>query len=410
MVEVNNKYWYGGTVIDTTGVTARFNAVSFGFNSDQNATQVNFMAVQVDKGEPIVVPEAPWEPFYVSDWGFIGGRMGGWTFTPEDFEGNATVSGSAAPTGWAALRGGFPEPVTPSAEKALIVTGKMEFTGGGFEAWSSLRFGVFYSDSAGMVDATPADSTHWSGTEAHHYGYLFLPPSGTNALVNWQGISQQGTNGAVVDRPWISTNGANDYVLGNAQQTPAGKVAGAGIYNFAVSIKPLGDGTTEVRFMVVNEDSTYMWTGKTIDSHNPPATAKFNCVAFAINANATTTAMGLRDVQVDKGEPIVLPEWVTAVEMDAQSNAIPAAYAMIQNYPNPFNPTTTVEFALPKSSEVSLTVYDMSGRVAAELAMGKFNAGRHKIVFDASKLASGTYILRLKAGDFVSAKKAVLMK
>jgi len=191
-------------------------------------------------GDPITVPKAPWESYYVSNWGFIGNRLGGWTFTPGDFEGNAAVSGSAPATGWSAIRGGFKEAVTPAKEDALIVTGKMTFTGGGFEAWSSLRFGVFNSDSAGTVDAAPADSTHWTGTEAHHYGYLFLPPSGSNGAVNWQGIGQQGTMGAVVDRPWISTNGANDYVLGNGQQTPAGAVAGAGAYDFAVSIEPQG--------------------------------------------------------------------------------------------------------------------------------------------------------------------------
>jgi len=286
----------------------------------------------------------------------------------------------------------------------------MEFTGGGFENWASLRFGIFYGDSAGTLDVTPPQESHWMGTENHHHGYLFLPPSGTNTTVAWQGIGLSGTIGAVVDRPWLSTNGANDYVLGSAAQVPAGAVAGAGIYDFALSVQPQADGTVEVRIMVVNADSSYMFVSKNIDSHNPLVTDKFNCVAFGINTNPTTTGMALRDIMVDMGEPIALPPWVTAVEMDPQSRAVPATYAMVQNYPNPFNPTTTISFALPKSSEVSLTVYDMAGRVAAEMAMGKLSAGVHKVVFDASKLSSGTYIIRMKAGEFTSAKKAVLMK
>ncbi|MBN2202513.1 T9SS type A sorting domain-containing protein, partial [bacterium] len=410
MVEQDNKYWYGGTVIDTSGVTKKFNAVSFGFNTDQGATQVNFYAVQVDLGEPFEVPRAPWEAYYVSQWGSIGGRTGGWAFIPEDFEGNAGIAGAAPATDWAVLRGGFAEPHTPAKDNALKVTGKMEFTAGGFEAWASLRFGVFYGDSAGTLDVTPPEESHWMGTENHHHGYLFLPPSGTNTTVAWQGIGLSGTIGAVVDRPWLSTNGANDYVLGSAAQVPAGAVAGAGVYDFALSVEPQGDGTIEVRVMVVNADSSYMFVSKNIDSHVPLAATKFNCVAFGINTNATTTGMALKDVLVDMGTPIDLPAWVTAVEMDPQSNAVPATYAMVQNYPNPFNPTTTISFALPKSSEVSLTVYDMSGRVAAEMAMGKLSAGVHKVVFDASKLSSGTYIIRMKAGEFTSAKKAVLMK
>ena len=60
-----------------------------------------------------------------------------------------------------------------------------------------------------------------------------------------------------------------------------------------------------------------------------------------------------------------------------------------------------IEFSLPQSSEVNLVVYDLSGRVVAELAKGKFEAGNHKINFDARGLASGVYFVRLKAGDFV---------
>jgi hypothetical protein len=49
-------------------------------------------------------------------------------------------------------------------------------------------------------------------------------------------------------------------------------------------------------------------------------------------------------------------------------------------------------------------------RVVSELAKGKFEAGNHKINFDARGLASGVYFVRLKAGDFVSVNKAMLLK
>lgn len=90
--------------------------------------------------------------------------------------------------------------------------------------------------------------------------------------------------------------------------------------------------------------------------------------------------------------------------------AIPTEFSLSQNYPNPFNPTTTVQFGLPKSSEVKLVVYDLSGRVVAELANGKFEAGYHKIAFDGARLVSGIYYYRLKAGDFTSVKKLTLLK
>jgi hypothetical protein len=95
---------------------------------------------------------------------------------------------------------------------------------------------------------------------------------------------------------------------------------------------------------------------------------------------------------------------------EERKNGIPTEFGLSQNYPNPFNPITTIEFALPKNSEVNLVVFDLAGRVVAELAKGDFNAGYHSINFDATNLASGIYYYRLKAGDFVSVKKLMLLR
>jgi len=157
------------------------------------------MIVKVDLGDPIVVPDPLFTNFFVEDWGFIGGRIGGWKLTPGNVTGNVTISGTAPNTSWSVGRGGFLNVVTPTPTKALVVTGQIEFVCGGFEAWSSLRFGVFNSDSARTLIRTPVDSTLWSGTEAHHNGYLFLPQSGSNGLVSWQGIGQQGRVPAELD-------------------------------------------------------------------------------------------------------------------------------------------------------------------------------------------------------------------
>ena len=90
--------------------------------------------------------------------------------------------------------------------------------------------------------------------------------------------------------------------------------------------------------------------------------------------------------------------------------ALPYNFELEQNYPNPFNPTTTIEFAIPKNSKVKLVVYDVLGREVAELINEELNAGYHKINFNASNLASGVYFYALKAGDYTSVKKLVLLK
>jgi len=408
MIEKDNKYWYGGTVIDTAAVTTKFNGVCFGFNKDTEATQVNFYAVEVDMGEPIDVPVAPWEAYYVDNWGFYGGRIGDWKFTRGEFDGDATVSGAAPNTGWAALRGGF-DTIAPTAEKALSVTGKLELVGGGFEAVRSLRFALAYSDSAGKVDTTSVDSTKWTGTDAHDLAYLFLPTSGANGPVDWQGIGAQGTLGAVVDNPWLSTSGANNYVLGSVLQRPDQAVAGPGTYEFGISVQPLGNGTSEIRVKLLKTDGTYAWAVKTIDMHSPLVTEKFNSILFALNTNASTTAMNLIEVLVDMGAPIELPDWVVSVE-SLPVASLPTVYALGQNYPNPFNPTTTMEISLPKRSQVSLVVYDALGKVVAELMNGTYSAGVHKVNFNAINLSSGIYFYKLTAGEFSSTRKLMLLK
>ena len=98
---------------------------------------------------------------------------------------------------------------------------------------------------------------------------------------------------------------------------------------------------------------------------------------------------------------------ITAVE---DLGGFPTEFSLMQNYPNPFNPTTSIRFALPKDSDVKLTVFNMLGQEVATLFNGTLNAGIHKVDFDASKLTSGLYLYRIEAGNFISVKKMLLMK
>jgi hypothetical protein len=95
----------------------------------------------------------------------------------------------------------------------------------------------------------------------------------------------------------------------------------------------------------------------------------------------------------------------------AQSDQIPASYAMAQNYPNPFNPSTKILFSLPKAQAVSLKVFDLAGNEVATLVNHERKpAGHHEIMFDASGLANGVYLYRLQAGEFTETKKMLVVK
>lgn len=90
---------------------------------------------------------------------------------------------------------------------------------------------------------------------------------------------------------------------------------------------------------------------------------------------------------------------------------VPKTFSMNQNYPNPFNPTTKIRFAVPKTADVTLQVFDITGKVVATLINNvNLTAGYKVIDFDASNFASGIYFYRINAANFTDTKKMILVK
>jgi len=99
---------------------------------------------------------------------------------------------------------------------------------------------------------------------------------------------------------------------------------------------------------------------------------------------------------------------VTGIEDELYS---PYEFALNQNYPNPFNPITQINYTLPKSELVTLTVYNVLGQRVVTLADNIMKkAGLHTITFNASKLASGLYFYKIEAGNNILTKKMMLVK
>lgn len=104
---------------------------------------------------------------------------------------------------------------------------------------------------------------------------------------------------------------------------------------------------------------------------------------------------------------IILPKQAAGED---DTPAIPLNFELKQNYPNPFNPTTTITFALPESGPTQLQVFDLSGKLVAELLNRELDSGFYEVSFDASQLGSGIYIYRLTAGKFIQSHKMTLLK
>jgi hypothetical protein len=82
----------------------------------------------------------------------------------------------------------------------------------------------------------------------------------------------------------------------------------------------------------------------------------------------------------------------------------------MQNYPNPFNPSTMIEFALRRRSHVNLELYNLLGEQLAAIVDETLSPGNYSVPFNATKPASGVYLYRMQAGDFVETKKMMILK
>jgi hypothetical protein len=99
-----------------------------------------------------------------------------------------------------------------------------------------------------------------------------------------------------------------------------------------------------------------------------------------------------------------------AVGIAENKNSTPNQFALNQNYPNPFNPTTSINYQIPITANVSLKIYDLLGRKVMTLVDGIESVGHHAVTFDGSGLPSGVYCYTLQSGTYSATHKLMLMK
>lgn len=123
-------------------------------------------------------------------------------------------------------------------------------------------------------------------------------------------------------------------------------------------------------------------------------------------------------------------EWNTTASVDTfrfwfmqptgvdEATDVPKAFALEQNYPNPFNPTTTIRFQIPSPGRVTLSVFDVLGKLVATIVDENLPAGYYDRQFNAGNLASGVYFYRVQVsatgnanrGSYVETRRMVLIR
>jgi len=114
---------------------------------------------------------------------------------------------------------------------------------------------------------------------------------------------------------------------------------------------------------------------------------------------------------LEEGEHTLTVEKSEGVQTgESTSETIPNVYALYQNYPNPFNPVTRIKYDLPEVSHVVLKIYSILGEEVVTIINEEKQPGKHLVDYNASALASGVYVYRLKANDYIESKKMILLK
>jgi len=148
-------------------------------------------------------------------------------------------------------------------------------------------------------------------------------------------------------------------------------------------------------------------TGGLIWRKNPFGSGALMSAIQTIDNSYIATGMGGDLLSDDR---LYLCKIGTPTGINQTNDIIFKSFSLSQNYPNPFNPITTIVFDLPKTTEVTLKVFNILGEEAVTLVTDKLSAGSYSYEWDASNFASGVYLYRLQAGDYVETRKMILMR
>ena len=200
----------------------------------------------------------------------------------------------------------------------------------------------------------------------------------------------------------VSMNGGRDWAVGTNVTNTVGVEGNDRSERDITLALAVTDGNVHMQYLVDHSAGSY------VASNGPECEETFNEMIYQripVEDIATTPLLSHYPIRTDSTG---LPGETHAGNVPAE---LPELFSLYQNYPNPFNPSTKIQFDLRAASEVSLTVYDVTGREVARLLQNEsLNAGTHVIAFDASSLSTGVYFYQLASADLRVTRKMMLVK
>ncbi len=258
-------------------------------------------------------------------------------------------------------------------------------------------------DVLNIYSLTCTDSIIYAGTYGYNnfFGGLFRS---NNYGKSWEKINTGYFNPRAVRSVEVSGSnlfagscftGGIYFSTDNGASWVSKDLSNAGIMDIAISGSNVFAGTLKQK-LYISTDYGNTW----INDDELPNTEIMSVVVMDGYILAGTWGEGVWKRQ--------LTELIT--NKDNELVKAPINYELSQNYPNPFNPTTTISFALPEKSFVSIKIFDVLGKEVKNLVEGEFQAGSYQKEWTALGYSSGVYLYRMKAGQFCETRKLLLLK
>jgi hypothetical protein len=203
------------------------------------------------------------------------------------------------------------------------------------------------------------------------------------------------------------------YIPGHTYTIVVKHIGGSLIVNYNATTRIGSSSTVAGTFAIVTNSALYGGSdGGVYCSPHSVDSSVFQWTAPAKGAGTVTLYAAGFQGTTSSGNGQSSHLSISSVEITtdvAAPGADHQTFSLSQNYPNPFNPGTKIRYELPVSMQVNLTVYDCAGREVSVLVNQRQEAGAFEVTFNGSNLASGVYVYRLRAGDYISSKKLMLL-
>lgn len=241
------------------------------------------------------------------------------------------------------------------------------------------------------VTVPAATTIGMSGSGSVSYQDINRPIKGASPFEQWESV--------LVKTPTVYVNIMNaDNLLGTT---------GGNYGEFFISTTK-GASTTTYGIRV-NDDGTNSYYCDTTAYYRNAHPSKTKLILVGSSIASLTGIMTYSNGEY-KLEPRKDIDFGVITSVYKEEDVIAKSYELSQNYPNPFNPSTTIRYSVPVAGTVKLRVYNLLGQVVETLVDQHQNAGSYVVVFNASRLSSGTYFYQLETDQYQSVKKMLLLK